>query len=81
MPVQMNLLRVLQERERERVSGNHAVRVVVRVLAAAHTDLHRAMSERLFREDLFNCLTVVPLTLSPLRERLDDVPLLSEKFK
>jgi DNA-binding NtrC family response regulator len=80
MPVQMKLLRVLQEREIERVGGNQAVKVDVRVLAATHKDLHRAMSERLFREDLFYRLNVVPIKLPPLRERLDDVPLLAIHF-
>ncbi len=80
MPVQMKLLRVLQEREIERVGGNQAVKVDVRVLAATHKDLHRAMSERLFREDLFYRLNVVPIKLPPLRERLDDVPLLAAHF-
>ncbi|MCK9420815.1 MAG: sigma-54 dependent transcriptional regulator [Nitrospirae bacterium] len=80
MPVQMKLLRVLQEREIERVGGNQAVKVDVRVLAATHKDLHRAMNERLFREDLFYRLNVVPVKLPPLRERLDDVPLLAGHF-
>ena len=80
MPVQMKLLRVLQEREFERVGGNEAVKVDVRVIAATHKDLHRAMGERLFREDLFYRLNVVPVKLPPLRERLDDVPLLAAHF-
>ncbi len=80
MPVQLKLLRVLQEREFERVGGNQTVKVDVRVIAATHKDLHRAMSERLFREDLFYRLNVVPIKLPPLRERLDDVPLLADHF-
>jgi len=80
MPVQMKLLRVLQEREVERVGGNQTVKVDVRVIAATHKDLHRAMSERVFREDLFYRLNVVPVKLPPLRERLDDVPLLAAHF-
>jgi DNA-binding NtrC family response regulator len=80
MPVQMKLLRVLQEREVERVGGDHAIKVDVRVIAATHKDLHRAMSERMFREDLFYRLNVVPIKLPPLRERLDDVPLLAAHF-
>jgi DNA-binding NtrC family response regulator len=80
MPVQMKLLRVLQEREIERVGGSQAVKVDVRILAATHKDLHRAMTERLFREDLFYRLNVVPIKLPPLRERLDDVPLLAIHF-
>ncbi len=80
MPVQLKLLRVLQEREVERVGGNQAIKVDVRVIAATHKDLHRAMRERLFREDLFYRLNVVPIKLPPLRERLDDVPLLANHF-
>jgi len=80
MPVQMKLLRVLQEREVERVGGDQAVKVDVRVIAATHKDLHLAMSERMFREDLFYRLNVVPIKLPPLRERLDDVPLLVAHF-
>jgi two-component system response regulator PilR (NtrC family)/two-component system response regulator AtoC len=80
MPVQLKLLRVLQEREFERVGGNQTVKVDVRVIAATHKDLHRAMSERLFREDLFYRLNVVPIKLPPVRERLDDVPLLAAHF-
>jgi DNA-binding NtrC family response regulator len=80
MPVQMKLLRVLQEREFERVGGNQTIKVDVRVLAATHKDLLQAMKERLFREDLFYRLNVVPVKLPPLRERLDDVPLLAAHF-
>jgi DNA-binding NtrC family response regulator len=80
MPVQLKLLRVLQEREFERVGGNQTVKVDVRVIAATHRDLQRAMSERLFREDLFYRLNVVPIKLPPVRERLDDVPLLAAHF-
>lgn len=80
MPVQLKLLRVLQEREVERVGGNQTIKVDVRLIAATHKDLQRAMSERQFREDLFYRLNVVPLKLPPLRERIDDVPLLAAHF-
>ncbi len=80
MPVQIKLLRVLQEREFERVGGNQPVKVDVRVIAATHKDLNRAMNERLFREDLFYRLNVVPIKLPPLRDRLDDVALLAVHF-
>jgi two-component system NtrC family response regulator len=80
MPVQMKLLRVLQEREFERVGGSHTIKVDVRVIAATHQDLLQAMKDRLFREDLFYRLNVVPVQLPPLRERLDDVPLLAAHF-
>jgi DNA-binding NtrC family response regulator len=80
MPVQLKLLRVLQEREIERVGGNQTLKVDVRVIAATHRDLHAAMKERLFRQDLFYRLNVVPIKLPPLGERLDDVPLLAAHF-
>ena len=80
MPVQLKLLRVLQEREIERVGGNQAHKVDVRVIAATHRDLEEAMRDRLFRQDLFYRLNVVPLRLPPLRERLDDVPYLAAHF-
>jgi DNA-binding NtrC family response regulator len=80
MPVQLKLLRVLQEREVERVGGNETIKVDVRVIAATHKDLFRAIRERTFREDLFYRLNVVPVKLPPLRERLDDVPLLASHF-
>ncbi|MEK6699122.1 MAG: sigma-54 dependent transcriptional regulator [Nitrospirota bacterium] len=80
MPVQLKLLRVLQEREVERVGGNETIKVDVRVIAATHKDLFRAIRERSFREDLFYRLNVVPIKLPPLRERLDDVPLLASHF-
>ncbi|MHB8846198.1 MAG: sigma-54-dependent transcriptional regulator [Nitrospirota bacterium] len=80
MPVQLKLLRVLQEREIERVGGNQTLKVDVRVIAATHRDLQQAMEERHFRQDLFYRLNVVPVKLPPLRERLDDVPLLAAHF-
>ena len=80
MPVQLKLLRVLQEREIERVGGNQTIKTDVRVIAATHRDLQQAMRERHFRQDLFYRLNVVPLKLPPLRERLDDVPLLAAHF-
>ncbi len=80
MPVQLKLLRVLQEREFERVGGSQTIKVDVRVIAATHRDLQQAMRERLFRQDLFYRLNVVPVRLPPLRDRLDDVPLLASHF-
>jgi len=80
MPVQLKLLRVLQEREIERVGGNQTHKVDVRVIAATHRDLQQAMRERTFRQDLFYRLNVVPVKLPPLRERLDDIPLLASHF-
>lgn len=78
--VQLKLLRVLQEREIERLGGNETIKVDVRVIAATHKDLYRAIQERQFREDLFYRLNVVPIKLPPLRERMDDVPILAGHF-
>ena len=78
--IQIALLRVLQEREIERVGGDRPVPVDVRVLAATHRDLERLVSEGKFRQDLFYRLNVVPLTMPPLRARAADIPMLAEYF-
>ncbi len=78
--LQTKLLRVLQEREFERVGGNHTVRIDVRLLAATNRDLEKAIAEGTFRQDLYFRLNVVPLKMPPLRERRDDIPLLANYF-
>ena len=80
LPLQVKLLRVLQERSFERLGENRTRTVDVRVLAATHVDLERAVEERSFRDDLYYRLRVVPIELPPLRQRREDLELLIRHF-
>src|SRR5207253_80860 len=72
--LQTKLLRVLQEREFERVGGNHTVKIDVRVVAATNRNLEAAIAQDEFRQDLYFRLNVVELKMPPLRERAEDIP-------
>jgi PAS domain S-box-containing protein len=80
METQIALLRVLQEREFERVGGNQTIRADVRVVAATNRDLQAAIASGAFRRDLFYRLNVIPMEIPPLRERREDIPMLIEYF-
>ena len=78
--LQIKLLRVLQEREFERVGGTKTIKVDVRIIAATNKNLEKAIEEETFRDDLYYRLNVVPIQLPSLKERKDDIPLLVEHF-
>jgi formate hydrogenlyase transcriptional activator len=78
--IQVSLLRVLQEKEFERVGGNRTIKTDVRVIAATNKDLQREVNEGRFRMDLFYRLNVFPIQVPPLRERVNDIPVLVDYF-
>ncbi len=80
LPVQVKLLRFLQEREFQRVGGERTLKADVRIISATHQDLESGVKQGLFREDLFYRIHVVTLKIPPLRERREDIPALLELF-
>lgn len=78
--LQSKLLRVLQEREFERVGGSKPIAVDVRIVSTTNRDLEAAIADGVFREDLYFRLNVIPITLPPLRERMEDLPMLLDHF-
>src|SRR5207248_1482431 len=80
LAIQAKLLRVLEERTFERVGGTQSIDVDVRIVVATNRDLHKAVADKSFREDLYFRISTVPLTIPPLRDRGNDVLLLAEHF-
>jgi Nif-specific regulatory protein len=80
LSTQVKLLRVLQEKEFERLGGTKTIKVDVRVICATHRDLEEMVRERKFREDLFYRINVFPILLPPLKERKEEIPLLASHF-
>ena len=80
LAIQAKLLRVVEDKEFERVGGTQTIKTDVKIIAATNLDIEKAIEQGTFREDLYYRLNIIPLLLPPLRERKDDIPLLSEHF-
>ncbi len=80
LQIQVKLLRVLQEKEIDKLGANHPIKVDVRIITATNRSLEKLVRENKFREDLYYRLSVIPITVPPLRERREDVPLLAHFF-
>jgi transcriptional regulator with GAF, ATPase, and Fis domain len=79
--LQAKLLRVLEDMEFERIGGNRTIRADVRIIAATNRDLEQAVARGTFRQDLFYRLNIFPLTVPPLRERVDDIALIADHYR
>ena len=79
-PLQAKLLRVLQEREIDRIGGKEPIKLDIRIIATTNRDMKKIIAENKFREDLYYRLNVIPLQIPPLRERKDDIPILAKVF-
>jgi Nif-specific regulatory protein len=80
LAIQAKLLRVVEDKEFERVGGTNTIKTDVKIIAATNLDIEKAIEHQTFREDLYYRLNIIPLLLPPLRERKDDIPLLAEHF-
>jgi transcriptional regulator with GAF, ATPase, and Fis domain len=80
LAMQAKLLRVVEDKEFERVGGTQTIKTDVKIIAATNLELEKAIEEGTFREDLFYRLNIIPIMLPPLRSRKDDIPLLAEHF-
>jgi len=80
LAMQAKLMRVVEDKEFERVGGTQTIKTDVKIIAATNLDIEKAIEQNTFREDLFYRLNIIPLMLPPLRERKDDIPLLAEHF-
>ncbi len=78
--LQGKLLRVIEEKAFKRIGGTEDITVNVRIVAATNRDLEKAIADRVFREDLYYRLSIIPICLPPLRERREDIPMLAERF-
>lgn len=80
LPLQVKLLRVLQEKTIRQVGGREEISIDVRIISATHRDVEQMIKDNFFREDIYYRLHVIPITIPPLRERREDIPLLSQYF-
>src|SRR5207244_4139478 len=80
LAIQAKLLRMMEDKQFERVGGTQTIKTDVKIIAATNLDIEKAIEQEQFREDLYYRLNIIPLHLPPLRERKDDIPVLAEHF-